>query len=88
MFGSVLFNTLGQLAGSTGPRSAWSVGDPYTIAQLYADHGKMVFNMALNHLQDKEEAEEVTQDVFVKVYAKLAAGSPFACSAPCAVAQI
>jgi RNA polymerase sigma-70 factor (ECF subfamily) len=43
-----------------------------TIAQLYADHGKMVFNIALNHLQQWEEAEEVTQDVFVKVHAKLA----------------
>ena len=31
----------------------------------------MVFNIALNHLQQREEAEEVTQDVFVKVHAKL-----------------
>lgn len=31
----------------------------------------MVFNMALNHLQNREEAEELTQDVFVKVHAKL-----------------
>lgn len=39
--------------------------------QLYADHGKMVFNLSLNHLQNREEAEEVTQDVFVKVHVKL-----------------
>lgn len=32
----------------------------------------MVFNIALNHLQQREEAEEVTQDVFVKVHGKLA----------------
>ena len=32
----------------------------------------MVFNLALNHLQQREEAEEVTQDVFVKVHQKLA----------------
>ncbi len=31
----------------------------------------MVFNLALNHLQQREEAEEVTQDVFVKVHQKL-----------------
>ena len=43
-----------------------------TITRLYADHGKMVFNLALNHLQQREEAEEVTQDVFVKVHQKMA----------------
>ena len=29
-----------------------------SIAQLYADHGEMVFNLALNHLQQREETED------------------------------
>lgn len=31
----------------------------------------MVYSIALSYLQHKEDAEEVTQDVFVKVYQKL-----------------
>lgn len=31
----------------------------------------MVYNVALNYLQNVEDAEEVTQDVFVKVYLSL-----------------
>lgn len=38
------------------------------LKQLYNEYHVMVFNLALNYLQNVEEAEEVTQDVFVKVY--------------------
>ncbi|MCF8464225.1 MAG: RNA polymerase sigma factor [Flavobacteriales bacterium] len=31
----------------------------------------MVFNVCLNYLQNSQDAEEVTQDVFVKVHSKL-----------------
>lgn len=31
----------------------------------------MVYNVALGYVQNKEEAEEITQDVFVSVYQKL-----------------
>ncbi len=35
---------------------------------LYHAYKTLVFNVALNYLQNIEDAEEVTQDVFVKVY--------------------
>lgn len=35
---------------------------------VYDRHVRMVFNLCLNYVQNREEAEEVTQDVFVKVY--------------------
>lgn len=39
--------------------------------QLYSDHVNMVYNLCLNYLQNTEEAEEASQDVFVKVYESL-----------------
>jgi len=36
--------------------------------KLYQEYKMLVFNLALNYLQNIEDAEEVTQDVFVKVY--------------------
>ena len=36
--------------------------------KLYREHKTLVFNVALNYLQNFEDAEEITQDVFVKVY--------------------
>jgi RNA polymerase sigma factor (sigma-70 family) len=38
---------------------------------LYHEHKTLVYNVALNYLQSIEDAEEVTQDVFVKVYHSL-----------------
>jgi RNA polymerase sigma-70 factor (ECF subfamily) len=40
------------------------------IEQTYNTYHKMVFNTALHYLQNKEDAEEITQDVFVTVYNK------------------
>ena len=31
----------------------------------------MVYNLALGYVQNTEDAEEITQDVFVKVYQKI-----------------
>jgi len=42
-----------------------------TLEDLYHQHHERVFNLALNYLQNIEDAEEVTQDVFVKVHEKL-----------------
>ncbi len=39
--------------------------------QVYEDHIEMVYNLCLNYLQNAEDAEEVCQDVFVKVYARM-----------------
>ena len=42
-----------------------------TFLEIYHEHQKMVYNLCLNYLQNTQDAEEVTQDVFVKIYAKL-----------------
>ena len=39
--------------------------------KLYHEYQTLVFNVALNYLQNTEDAEEITQDVFVKVYHSL-----------------
>lgn len=39
--------------------------------KVYHDYKTLVFNVALNYLQNVEDAEEITQDVFVKVYNSL-----------------
>ena len=37
---------------------------------IYTEHVNMVYNLCLSYFQNIEEAEEVTQDIFVKVYEK------------------
>jgi RNA polymerase sigma-70 factor (ECF subfamily) len=39
-----------------------------TFDEIYFEHYKMVFNLALQYVQNMEDAEEITQDVFVKVF--------------------
>lgn len=41
------------------------------LEQLYREHADMVFNLALNQTGSREDAEEITQDVFVKVHRSL-----------------
>lgn len=41
-----------------------------TFDEIYFEHQKMVFNLALQYVQNIEDAEEITQDVFVKVHNK------------------
>ncbi len=36
--------------------------------QIYKDYNLLVYNVALNYVQNIEDAQEITQDVFVKVY--------------------
>lgn len=36
--------------------------------ELYNKHKSMVYNLALNYVQNIEDAQEITQDVFVTVY--------------------
>ena len=38
-----------------------------SFAVLYNTYAEMVYNLCLNYLQNQQDAEEVTQDVFVKV---------------------
>lgn len=36
--------------------------------KIYHDYQSMVFNVALHYMQNIEDAEEITQDVFVKIH--------------------
>ena len=38
---------------------------------LYHQYHILVYNLALHYLQNIEEAEEITQDVFVQIYHSL-----------------
>lgn len=42
-----------------------------TFDAIYSEHQTMVFNLALQYVQNIEDAEEITQDVFVKVFDNL-----------------
>jgi len=39
---------------------------------IYDDYKSLVFNCALQYVQNREDAEEITQDVFISVYENLA----------------
>lgn len=41
------------------------------FSEIYNQHKVLVYNVALNYLQNIEDAEEITQDVFVQVYQSL-----------------
>lgn len=41
------------------------------LEELYQLYGRQVFNLALGYVQNIEDAEEITQDVFVAVHRKL-----------------
>ena len=43
----------------------------FHFEKLYHEYKTLVFNVELNYLQNIEDAEEITQDVFVKVYNSL-----------------
>ncbi len=38
-----------------------------TFNDIYTEYGKLIFNLALQYVHNVEDAEEITQDVFVKV---------------------
>ena len=38
---------------------------------IYREHSSLVYNLCLNYLQNSHDAEEVAQDVFMKVHSKL-----------------
>jgi len=44
---------------------------PARFRDVYEMYSDMVYNLCLNYLQNREDAEEATQDVFVKVHSKL-----------------
>ncbi len=40
--------------------------------EIYKQYSRLVFNTALGYVQNREDAEEITQDVFVEVHSKWA----------------
>jgi RNA polymerase sigma factor (sigma-70 family) len=42
-----------------------------TFRIIYEEHKVLVYNLALNYVQNSNDAEEITQDVFLKVYQNL-----------------
>ena len=44
---------------------------PVTSEDIYHQYKKLVFNLALQYTNNVQDAEEVTQDVFVKVFDKI-----------------
>jgi len=51
--------------------SAARTGDPWAIRELYEKHVGSVYGLVYRMLDDKQEAEEITQDVFVKAFRAL-----------------
>jgi len=45
-----------------------AVGDHQALKELYGEFKARVYNTSLSYLQNAEEAEEVTQDVFIEVF--------------------
>jgi RNA polymerase sigma factor (sigma-70 family) len=36
--------------------------------QLYIEHSKLVYNLALQYVQNSLDTEDITQDVFIKIH--------------------
>jgi RNA polymerase sigma-70 factor (ECF subfamily) len=53
------------------PNPLRSLPDATEFAALYEEHSKSVYYLALRFLADPQKAEDVTHDVFLKVYRKL-----------------
>jgi len=47
-----------------------SRSDPEAVRQLYRRHGARVYSLAYHIIRDASRAEEITQDVFLKVWGK------------------
>jgi len=60
------------LVNESGVEKAAPPGlEPSGFADLYREHSKAVYYLALRYLGDPQRAEDVTHDVFLKVYRKL-----------------
>lgn len=54
------------------PSNAVKPDAPPNLTELIDTYGGLVYNLCLNYLRDTHDAEEAAQDVFVKVYQKIA----------------
>src|SRR5919202_557970 len=48
-------------------------GDEQALGDLADEYGTKIYQLAFRYLRNKEDAEEVTQDVLFKVYRKVGA---------------
>src|SRR6202166_4326375 len=46
-------------------------GDERAVADLATEYGSKIYQLAFRYLRNKEDAEEITQDVLFKVYRKV-----------------
>jgi RNA polymerase sigma-70 factor, ECF subfamily len=53
--------------------SKLQAGDEHAIAELADVYGTKIYQLAFRYLRNKEDAEEVTQDVLLKVHRKVGA---------------
>lgn len=60
------------MSDSKGLMKSIANGDRKAFRELYVDFSPMVYNTALAYAQNKEDAEEITQDVFTQIYRKAA----------------
>jgi len=51
--------------------SRLQTGDEEAVTELSDRYSHRIFQMALRHMKNREDAEEVTQDVLMKVYRKI-----------------
>jgi RNA polymerase sigma factor (sigma-70 family) len=47
-----------------------ALGDKHAFQELYNEFSEKVYNTVISFLQSEADAEEVTQDVFVKIHKK------------------
>src|SRR5262245_42338775 len=45
--------------------------DEHALAEVAATYGRRIFQLAFRHLRNHEDAEEVVQDVLLKVFRKI-----------------
>ena len=43
---------------------------------IYEEHKGLVYNLALSYVHNQEDAQDVTQEVFVKIYQRLGTFDP------------
>ena len=64
------------MAPQTGPNSADSALTPHALADsefanLYTEHSRAIYYLALRFLSDPQKAEDATHDVFLKAFRKM-----------------
>jgi len=52
--------------------SRLQAGDPAAVQELADTYGPRILQLAMRHMRNREDAEEVTQDVLLKVHQKIA----------------